>query len=74
MTDRIVELTGVEAKAYSKKRFKTEKVRKILTLVGAQVDKELHDQLQAQAQREDRSTASLVRQALKMYLKLNDNK
>ena len=52
----------------------SEKVRKILTLVGAQVDKELHDQLQAQAQREDRSTASLVRQALKMYLKLNDNK
>mgnify|MGYP005815027863 CR=1 FL=1 len=52
----------------------SEKVRKILTLVGSQVDQELHEQLQAQAKREDRSTASIIRQALKMYLKLNDNK
>lgn len=52
----------------------SDKIRKILTLVGAQVDQELHEQLQAQAKREDRSTASIVRQALKMYLKLNDNK
>ena len=44
----------------------SEKVRKILTLVGSQVDQELHEQLQAQAKREDRSTASIIRQALKV--------
>ena len=44
------------------------------TLVGAHVNADLYTQLHTQAQREDRSTASIIRQALKMYLKLNDNK
>jgi predicted transcriptional regulator len=39
-------------------------------LVGAQVEPDLYARLQEQARREDRSTAALVRQALKQYLAL----
>ena len=37
-------------------------------LVGAQVEPDLYARLQEQARREDRSTAALIRQALKQYL------
>jgi len=40
-------------------------------LIGAQVDKDLHDQLEQQAQEEDRPLASILRQSLKLYLKIN---
>jgi len=39
-------------------------------LVGAQVEPDLYARLQEQARREDRSTAALIRQALKQYLAL----
>ena len=41
-----------------------------LRLVGAQVEPDLYARLQEQARREDRSTAALLRQALKQYLAL----
>ena len=52
----------------------TDKVRKELKLAGTYVDEELHEQIYTQAKREERSMASLIRKAIKMYLKLNDNK
>ena len=54
--------------------FMTDKVRKELKLAGTYVDEELHEQIYTQAKREERSMASLIRKAIKMYLRLTDNK
>jgi len=38
-------------------------------LIGAQVDIETHNELEKLAEKEDRTLASILRQALKMYIK-----